>query len=156
MILTAVPNTLYGFFLFPFPLFRNKLYLQLGKNMAILPLVSWCLLSQELIKNNPKELRKKKKKSWLHGAALGTAQIMGQGWMWQLAEWSAGICHRLIWMKVLENVWPSPKTWMLHVSTSAWGFIFGCQTGSVGTAWGCAHEGWWQCPDWPFFWGFRH
>lgn len=28
--------------------------------MAILPLVSWCLLSQELMKKNPKEIRKKK------------------------------------------------------------------------------------------------
>lgn len=42
------------------PLFRNELYLQLGRNMAILPLVSWCLLSQELTKKNPKEIRKKK------------------------------------------------------------------------------------------------
>lgn len=30
-------------------------------------------------------------------------------------------------MKVLGNVWPSPRTWLLCVSTSAQGFILGAR-----------------------------
>lgn len=117
---TAVPNTLYGFFLLPFPLFRNKLCFQLGRNIAILPLLCWCLLSQELCKNL-KEIRKKKRR-W-HEAALGTAQIMEQGWVWQLTEWSAGTCHGLIQMKMLGNAGLSPRTWLFRVSASTQEFI---------------------------------
>lgn len=77
--------------------------------------------------NEKKPKRNKKRKSWLHGAALGTARIMGQGWAWQLAERSAGTCPGLIQMKVLGNVWPSARTWLLRVSVSAQGFILGAR-----------------------------
>lgn len=55
----------------------------------------------------------------------GQHKIMGQGWVWQLTEWSAGTCHGLTRMKVLGNVWPSPRTCLLCISDSAQGFILG-------------------------------